>query len=229
MLGNPLLMQDRFRTPPYIRFLLQPLDTDTTATYLADETGKSITYSGVTLSSDAPIPGLSSFDFSAASGQSVVCGTVADALLGTGPFTVELFMKWSYGTYIQTLLDNSSTSYNSAWALFAPNSSSLSWRFTDSIRVSVPSTSLPKDTWHHLAYVRRVNGTCELYVNGVSVDTGTDSYSYSTALGSLILGKRRAAAGSYSFRGKLSAIRICVGVEVYTANFTPPTTAFPTS
>lgn len=86
--------------------------------------------------------------------------------------------------------------------------------------------SVPLDQWVHVAAVR-ASGTVTIYVDGVNVGTST------IAPGT---GPHRAFIGVYSdsvpiFLSNMlvDEVRVTVGVARYTAAFTPPSAAFPTS
>jgi hypothetical protein len=78
-------------------------------------------------------------------------------------------------------------------------------------------------TWHHIAVVRS-SGTVKFYLDGVEKATA----SYSTAL---VAGNatRIGAVGSgqYKFNGYMDEVRVVKGSAEWTANFTPPTSAYP--
>lgn len=77
----------------------------------------------------------------------------------------------------------------------------------------------------HLAYVRQAGGGANLYVNGISVGSATDSNSYPVP-SAVVVGRGNsylAGYGSpdYIFKGKLDDC-VVTNTAVYTANFTPP-------
>jgi len=91
--------------------------------------------------------------------------------------------------------------------------------------------SLPSvNTWTHIAIVRNSTVvTC--YVNGTSTGTTTVGTSSQTAFSTndpIFIGAYWATVTTarYFFDGYLDEFRITKGVARYTANFTPPTTAF---
>jgi hypothetical protein len=105
------------------------------------------------------------------------------------------------------------TASSTTWQIYAKNT------FTTSSATSVPVT-----TWTHFALVR--NGTdTDLYINGTSVIALTsDTTNYNTpyiGIGGIY------DNSSYLLNGYIDDLRITKGVARYTANFTPPTAAFP--
>ena len=92
------------------------------------------------------------------------------------------------------------------------------------------ATSLASNTWYHFAVVRNGTGTGNLvlYLDGVADATSggavTDNFNQTNAL---YVGADR--VGGSSLNGYIDDLRITNGVARYTANFTPPTAAFPLS
>lgn len=88
-----------------------------------------------------------------------------------------------------------------------------------------PASSVTANTWVHFAVVK--NGSAyRVYVNGVGGSTVTDSTAIAlTSTPNAIIGD--APFGSYPFVGYMDDLRITKGYARYTANFTPPTAAFP--
>jgi len=98
-------------------------------------------------------------------------------------------------------------------------------RYTNgTITITSGTTVVTDSTWHFVAIVR--NGTTvTIYVDGVSRGSGTDSTNYSATNSFARIG-----ANSYDgneFTGYFDDFRITKGIARYTANFTPPTAAFP--
>ena len=75
----------------------------------------------------------------------------------------------------------------------------------------------------HIAVVDN-NGTQTIYVDGVSKATGTSSGATQYTFANI--GSR--PANNWWYTGYIDDFRITSGIARYTANFTPPTTAFPT-
>ena len=89
-----------------------------------------------------------------------------------------------------------------------------------------PASSVSNNTWAHFAFVRH-GDTFTVYVNGVGGTATTSSNAIATPLRSLIGGY---TTSSYGFtagggNGYIDDFRITRGRAVYTANFTPPSSA----
>ena len=157
-------------------------------------------------------------------------------VLGSGSFTVE---AWVYptsltGTYKAILvssLSNVSTAADLQYFLYLDASGYPTFKAyvgTTAYTVS-QSTALSLNTWTHIAAVRN-GANLTLYVNGTSVSTistlGTLALNgSSTALG-LKCGGYVESSVTYYFTGFIDDLRISRYAR-YTANFTPPTAAFP--
>lgn len=91
---------------------------------------------------------------------------------------------------------------------------------------STTATTMSYNTWHHVAFVRNGN-TFTLYLDGVYTSSFTYSGAIATGLNYLTINGYN--NGFSYFSGYLDDIRITKGVARYTYNFTPSTTAWPTS
>lgn len=79
--------------------------------------------------------------------------------------------------------------------------------------------TLTPGTWNHFAFV--FSGTTyTMYFNGVNVGTGSYATLY-TGTGVYSVGANPSGGGPLN--GYMSNVRVVIGTEVYTANFTPPT------
>ncbi len=156
---------------------------------------------------------------------------------GTGDFTVE---AWVYVTDTTNCMffqmSTVSTGYNSAVTnsvaayigsgatpsrleIYAANS-----QYNSSSAV-VSATTI--NQWHHFAIVR-ASGVTKAYWDGTVVpglDNITDTFNYSTTY--CVIGT--VYNNTYALKGFISNFRVVKGRAVYTANFTPPTTAVGTT
>jgi hypothetical protein len=134
---------------------------------------------------------------------------------GTGNFTLEFWMYQVSSTGTQVILD----AWNNAPTRFLVRTNGTSLQF-----FATPgntSYTLPAlNTWYHVAAVRN-GSTFTLYVDGVSRGTFSSAATLtaSTALWTI-------SRGAETYNGYLSDIRVTKGYARYTANFTPPTSAF---
>jgi hypothetical protein len=87
------------------------------------------------------------------------------------------------------------------------------------------STVLSNNTWYHLAWVLS-GSTLRYFINGTLTDTFS-GVTVSATSNNPHVGQGN--IGSEFFSGYLDDLRLTKGVARYTANFTPPTAALPTS
>lgn len=93
------------------------------------------------------------------------------------------------------------------------------------IALSSAASVVAVNTWAHVAIVRNA-GVWDLYYEGNSVASDTESAVIGANARPLLIG-RQASNTSRDFNGHIDEFRITDGVARYTANFTPPTVAFP--
>jgi len=144
-------------------------------------------------------------------------------LLLQGNFTVE---AWVYPTTItgssRTILflengANGATFYISATGI-------LNLDVAGVANYTLGSTAVTTNSWQHIAFVRS-GTTLTGYINGTSSGTATVS-AFLGSSGVALVGANSNAVGA-PFAGYIDDLRITKGYARYTANFTPPTAAFP--
>jgi hypothetical protein len=135
--------------------------------------------------------------------------------LGSGNFTIEM---WLYPT-----------GDTQNFSLFAKagsfelkcDTNRWVWQILPSNNIFVTNGNLgPANTWKHVALVRN-GSTTTLYLNGTAYTQGTSADAV-TNTNPLTIGS---GAGG-TFTGYINDFRFTKGLARYTANFTPPTTAF---
>lgn len=146
----------------------------------------------------------------------------------SGNFTIECWLYWtahgSYGGVVGCANSNTSTGITAGWYLDF-NSSTNNLQFEGQGGVSVVTTNaIPSSQWVHIAVVRS-GSTITHYLNGVANGSGTSSTSFDSVNNPLYVGVDR--GGSSTITGYIDDLRITKGYARYTANFTPPTAAFP--
>ena len=145
----------------------------------------------------------------------------ASLQMGSGDFTIE---AWVYVNAHKNY--NYIYSYSFPYQFTIDSNGNLESYFNDgdnstSYITVQGSTAIPTSTWTHVAVVRNGN-TLTQFVNGAQDGTTTSSATlatpstYDPRIGDW-------GAGSYSFNGYISDLRIVKGHVVYTGNFTPPT------
>ena len=90
----------------------------------------------------------------------------------------------------------------------------------------ITATAPSNNAWHHVAIVKS-GTTFTLYIDGNSQGTSTTTI-YSTNSGQYIL-MGTTSTNNSRFTGYVDMVRITAGVARYTSNFTPPSSAYPTT
>jgi len=101
--------------------------------------------------------------------------------------------------------------------------------FYDGTTVFEASTgAVQTNQWTHIA-ISRSGSTLRQFVNGTQVLSSTCATSIGSASGASVwYGAAAGYPNQYFYTGYIDDFRITKGFARYTANFTPPTIAFPT-
>lgn len=145
--------------------------------------------------------------------------------LGAGDFTLETWCYISGGSGFRSIFSTRTlpdeTGSSAVSAVFFGLSSGNALYYDSYATPLSGSTALTSSTWNHIACVRN-GSTITMYLNGVSQGTVTDGAV--KTLRTMYIGGQ---GSNYNFVGYLDEVRVTVGIARYTANFTPPTAAFP--
>ena len=143
---------------------------------------------------------------------------------GSGDFTVEF---WLYLNSTQTamLYDGRPVSGVGATPTIYVASNVLYYFTNNANRIT--GSTLSNTTWTHVALCKS-GGNTRLFVNGTQVgSTYADSVTYTNTAGRPLIGASGETVGQFPLTGYIDDLRITKGYARYTANFTPPTAAFP--
>ena len=146
--------------------------------------------------------------------------------MGTGDFTVECWLYTSYSAAAQMFVDTvqPGTSGGATSRLYIAVGTDQTI-FVGPFPGFLQTTGkITLSSWNHVAVVRS-GSTRTVYINGVSAGSGTFTDNLSSAY--LTIGRDAASGGTIIWNGYIDDFRITKGVARYTANFTPPTAAFP--
>jgi hypothetical protein len=106
-------------------------------------------------------------------------------------------------------------------------SSAASWNFNSAgSSITVNSGTVTLNAWQHLA-VTYDGTTTRTFLNGVLQSTSTSSYTAPTTRNLQYIGMTQSGGFTQEYYGYINDLRITKGYARYTANFTPPTAAFP--
>ena len=145
-----------------------------------------------------------------------------DQLLGTGAFTIEMWVYRNVAGVAHSLIAKGGSTTGWYFSINASNAVV----FTYGTSTITSTTTIAATTWTHIAVVREGTGTnqTKIYINGTNDGTGTVATDF-TQTNHMFIGCSR--SGLAILNGYLDDIRITKGVARYTANFTAPTAAFP--
>jgi hypothetical protein len=148
--------------------------------------------------------------------------------MGTGDFTIEGWVYATSPTYAQGFFHVNATAISGTVAGYAIGVTAAgAVEYYSGATYTTSSSTVTANTWTHLALVRSA-GTVKVYVNGILPTSGSsiaDSQNVTSALA--YIGVFYTVAASTTMTGYINDFRVTKGYARYTANFTPPTTAFP--
>jgi hypothetical protein len=158
----------------------------------------------------------------------------ADFEFGSGNFTAE---AWVYPAaspnqpIIMGQWDGVGGGTGLSWVITLSNNSSRNLRFLVSTNGStaadsVSSSPLTLNAWSHVALVRS-GDVFTAYLNGTSAVSYTISAGASLFNAPNVITIGASSTANSPFNGYIDDLRITKGIARYTANFTPPTAAFP--
>lgn len=194
------------------------------ATTFTAETGQTVTFAGTAQLDTAQ----SKFGGAAllldGTGDYVTISDSDNWTFGTGDFTIDCWAYWAaVGAGDFTLWSQWKTGQEAWWLRYSSNTLYLGINnVANAYSVSwTPTVS----TWYHIALVR-YGSSVKIYIDGVSIVTfdftGVD---IAASTGLLYIGAIEAGSG-YEFNGSIDELRISKGIAKWTANFTPPTSAY---
>lgn len=145
---------------------------------------------------------------------------------GTAPFTIE---AWLYPTSAATMCVVSIYTGTAGWT-WKISGNVIAWYDNTSGNIG-GTAAIASNTWTHVAIVREGTGANQFkfYVNGVLDVTSTCSANF-TQTANCFVGGEGGATPNFAtsiWNGYIDDLRITNGYARYTANFTPPTAAFP--
>jgi hypothetical protein len=159
----------------------------------------------------------------------------SDFSLGTTSVDVccEAWVRISSTGRIHTIAGKRSAAGATEWTFSVTAANVLQFALfnTSVVGLAVGATTLTTGAWYHAAAVRYTSGgTTNVYVflDGVLDGSGTQTSAAQTNSTSFVVGRDTSNTGR-DFAGWIDEFRFTRGYARYTANFTPPTAAFPRS
>ena len=156
------------------------------------------------------------------SGDYLLTSPAATFNPGVGSWTIEGWVNFTTNAFTQVLVSGNPRQFYFVWANEGGGKMIVGDGAINNINqvVTIPAAG----TWWHMCLVKD-GATYTVYVNGTAVASSTTALA-SNNIPSLFVGSDNGSSGFY---GYIDELRITNGVARYTANFTPPTAAFPTS
>jgi hypothetical protein len=144
--------------------------------------------------------------------------------LGTGDFTIEFWVYLATGDTGSNRGLVAKGGASTGWLVSLNTTEKVVFTYTTSTITS--SGAITTNAWNHIAVVREGTGSNEtkIYIGGTNDGTGTVSTDFNQTE-VMYIGANRVAGNP--MKGFIDDLRITKGVARYTANFTPPTKAFP--
>ena len=146
----------------------------------------------------------------------------------TGDFTCEFWVYFNALATNQTVMGTASGFQTGGYQWIQLASNTLTFRMEiTSGAINVATGALSTGQWYHIAATRS-GTTVRVFVNGVLANSTTTGGSISDSTGNkVIVGNTVELQATRFFNGYLQDVRVTRGYARYTANFTPPTAAFP--
>jgi hypothetical protein len=144
---------------------------------------------------------------------------------GTGDFTVEC---WFYANSLSAstyacLMGCNNNGTTSEWGAYVRSNGVF---FYGSAGNLTGGGTVNTSTWYHFA-ASRSGSTIRVFLNGTQQASATVSGSYTNSSVGFKVGADNPVTTNPAFNGYIDDVRITKGYARYTANFTPPTQAFP--
>ena len=148
---------------------------------------------------------------------------------GTGDFTIE---GWIYPASVSgaiAIVSNRFDAGADTVLIFAFGTTYGLFFHTNATSVINSGTNLTVNTWQHIA-LSRASGTARIFLNGTQVGSSASSAQNLSSTAAMFVGQDgvKTSGAAAQLNGYLQDLRITKGYARYTANFTPPTAAFPT-
>jgi hypothetical protein len=154
-------------------------------------------------------------------GDYLSTATLSSLSPGTSAFTIEFWVRWVDVTGPQTPF-----SFAGAFDISKNNANTfqIAGLMTPGVAFN-STTAFVNNQWYHIAVCRGI-GTARLYVDGV-LEASASGTNLDISLTNVYVGRN--LNPTYYFNGYIDDLRLTIGVDRYTANFTPPTAQFPNS
>jgi hypothetical protein len=159
-------------------------------------------------------------------GDNLICNPSTPDVFafGSGNFTIEFWAYMNSVSGIQVFYDGRPASVQGLYPTIYISGTQV--RYFTSSADRITGGTVATGTWYHIA-VSRSGTSTRMFLNGTQIgSTYTDTSAYTNTTNRPGIGFD-ANASTYYLNGYIDDLRVTKGVARYTANFTPPTQAFP--
>ena len=150
-------------------------------------------------------------------------------VFGSGDFTIEFFIFFTATAQFMHIYDQRPAATDGAYPTIRLSTGGNQLEYVSGGSVRIAGGSITTNVWYHVALSRSGTST-KLFLNGTQVgSTFTDTTSYLNGTNRPFIGRSGYhTVDPFYLGGYINDLRITKGYARYTANFTPPTQAFPT-
>lgn len=209
----------------YTKLMLHCDGTDESTTF-TDETGKTVTANGdAQIDTAQKVFGTASGLFDG-TGDYLSLADSADWTFGTGDFTIDMWV-YCHAFDADCGFISQYADADNFWGFEFTGAGGANlyfyWRVGAANAYLVSGThGMSLNTWHHIALVRYGN-VVTIYVDGTAIASQDHNYDLADIASTLNIGKTRTAG---YFDGAIDELRVSKGIARWTANFTPPASAY---
>ena len=143
-----------------------------------------------------------------------------------GDFTIDFWAMRTATTYFGLIYANSNINATTPGLIIGPGSVNFTYQHTIGnvgwVLYYAPAITFPASEWHHFAVVR-TGTTVKLFMDGTQVGTDQTDAVAITSTTVLSIPYR---SKPWGFEGFIDEFRVSKGIARWTANFTPPTSAY---
>lgn len=153
----------------------------------------------------------------------------ADWDFGSGQFCIELLARFAAAQTNAAFISqwNSATG-TSGWALYISGGTLRMRLQSGSTNYDVNYAFTPTiGQRYHIAVSRDASNVVRLFLDGTLVASAAYAVAVNNDSANVRIGALQGFAGTFDLNGRIDEVRVTKGAARYTANFTPPTTAFP--
>lgn len=211
----------------YSKVLLHCDGADASTTF-TDESGKTWTADGNAQIDTAQQKFGTASGLFDGTGDRVSTPNSADFDFGTGDWTIDFWIRKNGTKAYPGIIGTEVSPTSQGWNIALGNSDNKVRVVWDNAVKILTAGTIADLTWTHVAVVRYGN-TVKVYLGGTA-DANTDDCtgdSIDSDAGGAAIGRLTTNVDNYYWNGWIDEVRVSKGIARWTANFTPPTMAYP--